>query len=325
MLKNIFKYGIFISGLFLIIFLIDLRFDYNIVTHYKLQYDEVYNHRINADAIIIGSSHGTHGINPKYLDGLDGLKFYNFALNGSNPSYYLQWYENVFKPNYKKPKLIIYAVDWFMFDKDWLWRRYEQDSIYFSFGLFLKELFNIHHDLKSKITIVYNRYNIIRERDNLQYLFSQFHDTNGILDTEYYYDGFIPDENKFNGTDIYNYNIKTDSKFKQDFIKLFNEIKHDNIKIIFLNTPEYILGRKSSSLNKNLTYLKEFALKNNVPFLSYNSVKITNINYDHTCYSDWGHMNTKGSTEFSKMLRKDLEPIIKNWDDGRTKQSNKNN
>ena len=55
--------------------------------------------------------------------------FFNFALNGCVPSYYQDWYE-IFEneAHYPKPKAIVWCVDWFMFDTDWLWRRITFDS-----------------------------------------------------------------------------------------------------------------------------------------------------------------------------------------------------
>jgi hypothetical protein len=94
------------------------------------QFYELYQQDVSADVIILGTSHATHGINPKYLEEKNtGYKFFNFALNGSNPTYYYEWYTKLFKESgYPKPKMIIMGVDWFMFDDGWLWRRLSNDD-----------------------------------------------------------------------------------------------------------------------------------------------------------------------------------------------------
>lgn len=103
---------------------------YDIIDHYDGQFIEIFEKRVNADYIFIGTSHITHGVTPEPFEA-SGKKFFNFALNGSNPSYYQWWYNDVFKPNrYVKPKAIIFGVDWFMFDTNWLWRRPEFDYRY---------------------------------------------------------------------------------------------------------------------------------------------------------------------------------------------------
>jgi len=103
---------------------------YDILDHYDGQFQEIFEKRVNADYIFIGTSHFTHGVTPEEFE-KSGKKFFNFSLNGSNPSYYVWWYNDVFKANrYVKPKAIIFGVDWFMFDTGWLWRRPEFDYQY---------------------------------------------------------------------------------------------------------------------------------------------------------------------------------------------------
>ena len=98
--------------------------------HYDGQFKEIFEKIVNAEYIFIGTSHFTHGVTPEEFEA-SGRRFFNFALNGSNPSYYVWWYNDVFKPSgYIKPKAIIFGVDWFMFDTGWLWRRPEFDFTY---------------------------------------------------------------------------------------------------------------------------------------------------------------------------------------------------
>ena len=98
--------------------------------HYYGQYYELFNNVYNADTIFIGTSHASHGVNPLYIEEhFPDRSFFNFALNGSVPSYYISWY-NILKDEaeYPIPKTVIYCVDWFMFDTGWLWRRISYDT-----------------------------------------------------------------------------------------------------------------------------------------------------------------------------------------------------
>ena len=102
----------------------------DITCHYDGQFLEIFEKHVSADYIFLGTSHITHGVTPEAFE-KSGKKFFNFALNGSNPSYYVWWYNDVFKPNnYVKPKAVIFGVNWFMFDTGWLWRRPEFDLEY---------------------------------------------------------------------------------------------------------------------------------------------------------------------------------------------------
>ena len=107
-------------------------FDAEIINHYDGQFLELGEKIVNAEYIFIGTSHVAHGITPQvFYRQSGGTRFFNFALNGSNPSYYLWWYNDVFKGSgYNKPKAVIVGVDWFMFDSNWLWRRPDYDFRY---------------------------------------------------------------------------------------------------------------------------------------------------------------------------------------------------
>lgn len=97
--------------------------------HYYGQFYEMYENMYNADTIIIGTSHAAHGVNPMYLEEeITDRSFYNFGLNGSNPSYYVDWFKLFEKAEYPQPKTVIFCVDWFMFDSGWLWRRIDFDT-----------------------------------------------------------------------------------------------------------------------------------------------------------------------------------------------------
>ncbi len=95
--------------------------------HYYGQFYEMFNSVYDANVIFLGSSRSVYGVNPRILErnkDLDEYSFYNFSLNAAGPSYYLDWY-NVFKTEaeYPTPDKVIYCVDWFMFDSNWMWRK----------------------------------------------------------------------------------------------------------------------------------------------------------------------------------------------------------
>ena len=97
--------------------------------HYYGQFYEMFDNMYNADTIFIGTSHAAHGINPLYMEEVMPEKsWFNFALNGSNPKYYLDWWKVFLESGYPIPETIIYCVDWFMCDDGWLWRRIDFDT-----------------------------------------------------------------------------------------------------------------------------------------------------------------------------------------------------
>ena len=98
--------------------------------HYYGQYYEIFENVYEPDVIFIETSHCAHGVNPLYIEEENPeYSFFNFALNGSVPSFYKDWYE-IFEneAEHPLPKVIIWCVDWFMCDTGWLWRRITFDS-----------------------------------------------------------------------------------------------------------------------------------------------------------------------------------------------------
>ncbi len=122
-----------------------------------------------------------------------------------------------------------------------------------------------------------------------------------------YYQGYIPFETKrdLDKKDLANPKIDPDQL--KAFEELLNEFERDKIKVIFVQIPDYIPGRDSSTMESNMDLIKKIAEERNIPFLNYETEKVTEINYNRDYYVDWAHLNGKGSEAFSKLLRSDLE------------------
>jgi len=264
--------------------------------YYKYSYDELFN-SINTNSIIIGASHATHGINPKYIT-FDN--FYNFALNGANPSFTLLWYKNLLS-KHKKPKLIVYEVNWFMFDSNWLWRRLEQDSRYLPNSTVIELLSNKNIN---KLRLLKNYFFVSEGGD----LYKRIVNHNGIADYSTAYNGFIAlNYSKLKPEKI---KYKYDSSQLNDFISLIQMIKENKTELIFVQAPEYIADRDSSDiLNQNIL-LQDIANTFQIPFLNYNGDRASKLNYNDKLYADWGHLSKEGSMQFSKLLNNDLKTFL---------------
>ena len=312
MKKFLKDFGVFLVIVFLVAIVINYCFGKRYYNHYELQYKEIVEHTKKIDCIILGTSHGTHGIRPQVLDSL-GPGFYNFAMNGSSPEFYWNWYTNVFAPNHPKPRYCIWATDWFLFDTVWLWRQYEQDSEYFPDSVFYGNLKSSAYNRQSLILnrIPFTKYKSYKDLPNL---FRRYDESQFIISK--YKDGFLPywpkKVEKFK--DRYNNRLKDyytiSTRQQQIFEKLVQRMKDDGLQLIFVNIPEY--GSKKTDYEKIITfqYLDSFSRKNSIPFLNYNLDKRTPISDEKEFFADWGHLNDKGSWEFSMILRKDLSSIM---------------
>ncbi len=346
------------------------------------QFYELYTNTVSADIIILGTSHATHGINPKYLEEENtGYKFFNFALNGSNPTYYYNWYTKLFKETeYPKPKMIIMSVDWFMFDDGWLWRRLEHDdspdrpvdimrqlvasmpkvSAKTETGVsdamrdaIIKTITGEHieknakkinvFDIDGMLEIIFSRIAVIYARDRIFEMLSSYfsHDNEPTYDpvaddagtsaayneithytlpvyehpflmdglgfvTSGYYQGYIPWESGFGGH-VSDADCSDNPSQVKDFSRLLDLFKQEEIPVIFVMCPEYIPGRNAPQFYVNNDYLIALSEQYKIPYLNYNTDLVSDFNNDYGNFSDWGHMNTKGSTDFSKALAKDIK------------------
>lgn len=351
------------------------------------QFYELYTKTVSADIMILGTSHATHGINPKYLEEVNtDYKFYNFALNGSNPTYYYNWYTGLFREaDYPKPQMIIMSVDWFMFDDGWLWRRLSHDDspdrpvdimrklkatevtvdttdteqIAVDDPLKTedtenskKETINIFdidavlENLFSRIAVIYARDRIFEmlgsylipgsenadisdaaESENetetanttdISEEIAEFKlpvyehpylvDGSGFVTSDYYH-GYIPWESAYAGH-VQDAGCNDNPSQISDFKKMLDIFEEERIPVIFVMCPEYIPGRNAPQFNEKNDYLIQLAAEYGIPFLNYNTDLASEINDDYGYYSDWGHMNTKGSTSFSRKLAEDITEYL---------------
>lgn len=299
--------------------------DYEIIDHYDGQFQEIYEKRVNADYIFIGTSHFTHGVTPEEFE-KSGKKFFNFALNGSNPSYYVWWYNDVFKANnYIKPKAIIFGVDWFMFDTDWLWRKPDFDYRYLRETVSDSGTTNKYtgkwYDIDEIMTYVTNRYALFSSRTRVIDLILPDKNKTEKEAKEYFitpdgfvlssfYKGYVPWQAGFDGGNSGRIRTHYKEKEKEAFIALIEQFKEEGIPVAFAMAPEYLQGREAPQFYEMTDIIAGIAAGYNIPFLNYNTDLISEINGDYTCYSDWGHLNDKGAHLFSQKLYEDLNKIF---------------
>ena len=296
------KIFLFFLILITILLLMNRWMDKEIYPHFSLQYGEAFHPSVKAGAIIMGASHATHGIHPRYLE-TERLNVFNFAFNGASPVFNLNWYKKVFQPNYPKPCCVIYGVHWVMFDGQFLQRKFEQDSKYFPLQFFLKEF----GDFKTLNTLILNRFALIRERRQIMPRIFKKKQSSDVYPVSRYYRGYIPFETQRDLDKKDRVEPKIDPDQLKAFEELLNEFQREGIRVIFVQIPDYIPGRDSTTIERNMDLLKKIAEGRKIPFLNYETEKVTEINYNRAYYVDWAHLNGRGSEAFSKLLRNDLE------------------
>jgi hypothetical protein len=304
------KKVLFFSILFAILVFMNFWMDRELDPQYPLQYNEAFHPKVNADVIIMGPSQAAHGINPKYFE-RDHLKVFNFSTGGAGPSFNLKWYKRVFRAHYPIPSLVIYGVHWGMFDESFLQRRFEQDSKYFPRSFLFQELLGTRSldDLGRVKTLFLNRLGIIRGRKQLADRL--FRGTSNVYVLSRYYNGFIPYVRQGKVDRKRDIKLRNSEAQTTAFEELLDEFEKNRIEVIFVQVPEYLPARDASDIEENMQLLNRIAEKRKIPFLDYDTKRITSINTDASMYSDSIHLNEKGSDAFSNLLKGDLESFLK--------------
>ena len=344
--------------------------------HYYGQFYEMFENMYNANVLFLGTSHAAHGLNPLYVEQENpDWSFFNFALNGSNPQYYVDWYDVFKESGYPTPEVIVFCVDWFMCDDGWLWRRLSFDDSPDKPIDIMRKIRNSRQavavktpeettaettevveetpvqtekinfwDIDAILTNVFNKLPMIYSRDRIPEMFRYYLGAKTIeeknitpeitsdtaeeekipeipvYEREYlndgagnitsdYYKGFIPWEVWYGGGESSARSNDTEEQWDA-LTTLLDRITADGIKLIFVELPEHLDGRTARRFEQNNARLAELAVKYGAEFLNYNDELKSEINDEVSNFSDWGHMNTKGSTVFSKVLGKDLKPIL---------------
>ncbi len=299
----------FFSILFAILVFMNYWTDRELNPHYPLQYSEAFHPKVNANVIIMGASQTAHGINPKYFE-TDHLKVFNFSMGGAGPSFNLKWYKKIIKVYYPKPSRIIYGVHWGMFDENFLQRRFEQDSQYFTRTFLFHELLRTRSldDLERVKTLFFNRLGIIRGRRQLADRL--FRGAGNVYALSRYYNGFIPYARKGKVDRKRDIKLQNSEAQIKAFEELLDEFQRDGIEVIFVQAPEYLPARNVSDIEESMQFLDGIAEKRKIPFLDYDTKRITNINTDTSMFSDSIHLSEKGSDVFSKLLKGDLDFLL---------------
>ena len=268
--------------------------------HYKLQYIATTDIQNQFNGVIIGTSQATHGIRPSYLDNKH-VNYYNLALNGSNPEFYLKWIDNLFKEYHPKINYWIVSTDPYFLSGDG-WRNFEQDSEFFPLNNFYKMLFKKTLNQES---LVYNKLPFIKYKKRI---LNSFESNQGIWDfiINDYDKGYITLNR--NGSDVLNKPRKGKRKITDDekvkYIELIDTLTSFGAEIIIIIPPEYNLSPE------NYIYQKEFlellSKERGVSLYDFNDEVYKEKLQISENFVDLNHLSEKGSKLFSSILKEVL-------------------
>ena len=264
--------------------------------HYRLQYIETTNTQNQFNGVIIGSSQATHGIRPSILDSTH-VDYYNLALNGSSPKFYLKWIDNLFKEYHPKIDCWIVSTDPYFFSGDG-WRNFEQDSEFFPLKDFYKMLFKKTLNQES---LVSNKLPLIKYRKRI---LNSFESNQGIWDFNIndYDKGYIT----LNRTDSVDLNLTRKSKriitddVKAKYVELIDSLSAIGGEIIIIIPPEYNLSPGNYIYQKD--FLELLSKKRGISLYDFNDEVYKEKLQVAENFVDFNHLSGKGSKLFSSIL-----------------------
>lgn len=271
--------------------------------HYRLKYNRIIDAKNPVTSMIIGSSHSVHAFHPNFLNN----DFYNLAYNGGNSEFYYYWYNDIFLKFQASPKVCIIGIDWFMFDRHWLWRRFSHDTEYLPFKTFVSIL--IHSKGINRKDGIINRFPFLKYRKTIiPSLKGQMGDS--IFPVSSYRKGYISYELPYDSSHFaIAPAVYVENEQVELFKKLVNQMLASGTKVIFVMTPEYGIMAKEYLKMPSLQIIDAFAKEQHLPFLNFNTDYRSYLNESQSYFTDWGHMNEQGSIAFTKLLNKELSGL----------------
>jgi hypothetical protein len=308
-MKKFIKYFFFfISPLVLLSYFLDFFISNNLKKSNKYAEKEyptwnaIIDGKVNSDILIYGNSRAWVDFNPTMISDSLHISAYNLGIDGHG--FKLQYLRHrMLLKNNNKPKIIIVSVDIFILNN--------RKELYNSEQFLPYMLWN--REIKSA-TIDYDGFNsldydlpLIRYYGKTEALetairFFSGHLSNPVCRVKGYQgrnESWNTDFDKAK-LNMKKYEAKLDSETIILFEKFLAECKKQNIKLIFVNAPEYIEGQKfTKNRGEVLSLYTNYSHKYNIPFYDYSNDAIS---YQKKYFYNTVHMNKTGAELFTAKL-----------------------
>ena len=264
-------------------------------------WDDIFNSRITANMIVLGSSKAYAHYNPIVFDSVLHTDFYNLGLNGKRIDMDIFRYHQYKKYKNHQPEYIIWDIMQQSFDCSGGYGD-EQFMPY----IYDEDVWNAIHNPSHNITIIERYLPLLRywKRDMIK-----SYPQSGSLTHK----GYIKEYTKFDSKDlrkINNHSIHCSYNHSiiNDFIKTIREMKSDGSKVIIVFSPFYYLGQEKIIDNDKLIDTVSWIAQNEHCYLlNYMNHPINN---DSTLFKNAYHLNCYGADVFSEILAHDLDSIF---------------
>lgn len=280
---------------------------------YFANWNDLYNSKINADLLIMGSSRAEFQISPKIIDSVLVLNSYNLGLSAWHFDMQYARFRMYLQHN-KKPKYIIQNVDVYGFSK----RQDVADSPQFLPYIQDTILQNVTHNHKGEFDIYQQNIPLFKYKNESKLAiegFLGFIGFSDLYDTTTKYKGYRGNNyawNKDFETFKKRYPKGVNYRFDKEVIRQFNEYlafcQRENIKVILVYAPEYFeVQTYYKNKSKLINLCQESVRKYGCQFLDYSK---NSLCYNRDNFYNSQHLNKRGAELFSLDLGNKVKTLF---------------
>ena len=280
---------------------------------YFANWNDLYNSKINADLLIMGSSRAEFQISPKIIDSVLVLNSYNLGLSAWHFDMQYARFRMYLQHN-KKPKYIIQNVDVYGFSK----RQDVADSPQFLPYIQDTILQNVTHKHKGEFDIYQQNIPLFKYKTESKLAIEGFLGFMGfanLYDTTTKYKGYKGNDFAWN-KDFETFKkrypkgakYKFDKEVKRQFEEYLAFCQRENIKVILVYAPEYFEVQPYYKNKSELINLCEESVKKyNCQFLDYSKNPLC---YNRNYFYNSQHLNKRGAELFSLDLGNKVKTLF---------------
>lgn len=254
-------------------------------------WNDIFQHNIHSDVLIMGSSRAYVHFNPAVLDTILHVNSYNLGMNGRTADSQIKKYHVYRQQGNPAPKLIIYEVSHKTMEKS---NGYERKQ--FLPYLHNDCLWELYHEQEgfslSTRWIPCWRY---LGWKNFRKELWQSSKNERVL-----YKGFYGSDEKWDGSALQkqkNIDYCKDTSIIHQFQDFLTECKQEGVQVVLVISPFYIGGTKKMSDYAGMHNMyAELARKNDIPLLDYTFDELC---YDTCFFYNTMHLNKTGANLFS--------------------------
>ncbi|MHC1775964.1 MAG: hypothetical protein AB9834_11180 [Lentimicrobium sp.] len=270
-------------------------------------WNDIYNGKVNDDLLIYGGSRAWVQFDPQIISDSLNISAYNIGINGHN--FWLQYLRHSVLLKYnEKPKVIVHSVDIMTLGK-------RPDL--FNPEQFLPYM--VDDPAMAKAISSYEGYSYLDYKLPLLRYSGKWKALIFALKWTFSSQNSIPDRIKgYQGKDmtwnsdfekakeeLNEFSMDLDSETVQLFEKYIQECRDMNIKLIFVNPPEYVEGQHFvKNRDEIIALFSKLGHENNIPFYDYSS---DSMSFDKKYFYNSTHMNKLGAELFTKKLVMDFK------------------